>query len=203
MTHTTRTMPRWLTALSALLAFAWVLGTPPSPAGAEETARGQKTNLPAPEDVAELTEALVQKRLREFSSPSAPYLPEIWCGDIDDEPTRTTCWEAYRASLQYYSAGLVRRGRVFEWQHMSTIVIFFVVIGLVLVSVYFAWIQFRRALESRADESGGEKSVGTTVELTTSGVKVSSPVLGVIILALALGFFYLYLVFVYRVQEIF
>jgi hypothetical protein len=42
---------------------------------------------------------------------------------------------------------------------------------------------------------------GTSLELSTTGLKVSSPVLGVVILALSLGFFYLYLVYAYPIQE--
>jgi len=43
----------------------------------------------------------------------------------------------------------------------------------------------------------------TDLELSTTGVKVSSNILGVVILSLSLAFFYLYLAFVYPIQEIF
>lgn len=42
----------------------------------------------------------------------------------------------------------------------------------------------------------------TSIEASTSGLKVSSPVLGVIILSISLLFFYLYLAFVYPIHEI-
>jgi hypothetical protein len=94
------------------------------------------------------------------------------------------------------------RAKVFAWQHFSARIIFFVVLALVAIGIYFAWVQFR--LDIKPDNS----SVGTgqekehRVELSTSGIKVSSPVLGVIILVLSLAFFYLYLVFVYPIAEI-
>jgi hypothetical protein len=43
----------------------------------------------------------------------------------------------------------------------------------------------------------------TELEISKSGVKVSSPILGVIILVISLAFFYLYLVYVYPIEEIF
>jgi hypothetical protein len=43
----------------------------------------------------------------------------------------------------------------------------------------------------------------TEFEASAKGIKVSSPVLGVIILVISLAFFYLYLVYVYPISEIF
>ena len=48
-----------------------------------------------------------------------------------------------------------------------------------------------------------EKGEVTELEASVKGIKVSSPVLGVIILVISLLFFYLYLAFVYPIQEVF
>jgi hypothetical protein len=40
----------------------------------------------------------------------------------------------------------------------------------------------------------------TDIEFSGKGIKVSSPVLGVVILAISLGFFYLYLRHVYPIE---
>lgn len=126
----------------------------------------------------------------------------VWCPQITDEATRAACWKAYRARLEYFESGLQHRTRVFWWQHMSSRIIFAVVLLLVCAGIFFAWIQFRHdlgAAESATSEGAKEHSV----ELSTSGIKVSSPVLGVIILTLSFAFFYLYLVYVYPITEIF
>jgi hypothetical protein len=145
----------------------------------------------------------------------APYIPKVWCGDISDEPTKDVCWKAYRASLGYYATGLTHRTRVFEWQHTSTVIIFWVVIVLVAAGLFFAWLQFQAALKPRpaAPASAGAAEVVavttaagpgvSTVEFGKDGFKISSPVLGVIILALSLAFFYLYLVYAYPIHELF
>jgi hypothetical protein len=132
-----------------------------------------------------------------------PTFTEIWCLDITDEPTREACWESYRSSFNYYKTGHEHRAKVFAWQFFSARIIFFVVLTLVVVGIYFAWVQFKLDMGSKQNgvKKGEEKD--HTLELSTSGVKVSSPVLGVIILVLSLAFFYLYLVFVYPIAEIF
>lgn len=86
----------------------------------------------------------------------------------------------------------------------------FVLLDLVVTGVFFAWIQFRQGTALRAREAGGEgEAAGSSedpdheLEISTQGIKVSSPVLGVVILTLSVGFFYLYLVYVYFISEIF
>ena len=123
----------------------------------------------------------------------------------------------------YHRWGLTHRQAVYRWQFLSTKVTFATVLLLVLSGITFAGIQFYKALKvatsgqvgdkdarsSRSDDGGegggaAAPDTGTTeLELTTKGIKVSSPVLGVIILVLSLGFFYLYLVYVYPIQETF
>ena len=130
------------------------------------------------------------------------------CQDLEDEATRSLCWEAFRARLRYYENGLAQRARAFAWQHFSTQVIFFAVLGLVVVGVTFAWMQFRLDLKkpaagTRSPGAGAAGQPEHEVEISPQGIKVSSPVLGVVILALSLGFFYLYLVYVYPITELF
>jgi hypothetical protein len=134
---------------------------------------------------------------------ASAYLPDVWCGSIDQMETRADCWGAFRAGFNYYKSGLAHRQRVFWWQHISGRIIFFVVLGLVVAGVYFAWVQFRHDLDRTDIKGEVQAPQGHELELSTSGLKVSSPVLGVIILALSLAFFYLYLIYVYPIVEIF
>ena len=87
---------------------------------------------------------------------------------------------------------------MFEWQLFSSRVIFATVIMLVGSGVVFAAIQFRAGLK-RPRVAAPE---ATEIDLSAGSVKVSSPVLGVIILVISLGLFYLYLVYVYPISEI-
>lgn len=111
------------------------------------------------------------------------------------------------AALEEYATwGLEHRRGVFEWQHRSSQIIFFAVLFLVLTGVGFSGIQFYRSMREPVRGTGteeGEESAVSHIEFSAGGVKISSPVLGVIILGLSLAFFYLYLVFVYPISETF
>jgi hypothetical protein len=131
---------------------------------------------------------------------------------------------AFAAYYAYRETGYEHRRAVFKWQLFSSKVIFLVVISLVVVGVYFSWLQFKWAFRRvpgsetpSSDELG--RLIGTTVREMTppsdklsgmastivvspKGFEVSSPVLGVIILLISLAFFYLYLVHVYPINEI-
>lgn len=138
----------------------------------------------------------ISEDARAESPDSAILMPKVPCKSIEDSEVANRCIAALSAYYDYYQFGLVHRERVIWWQHISSRVIFFVVLGLVFVGVYFAWRQFTASLSQEGDKPS------STLEVGSSGIKVSSPVLGVIILSLSLAFFYLYLVFVYPIVEI-
>ena len=133
----------------------------------------------------------------------SPTITEVWCEGINDNSTRESCLESYRSSFNYYKTGHEHRAKVFAWQFFSARIIFFVVLTLVAVGIYFAWVQFKTDMGAQKNDLKKDQENQHTLELSPSSVKVSSPVLGVIILVLSLAFFYLYLVFVYPIAEIF
>lgn len=126
----------------------------------------------------------------------SPIAPPEW---LKDPGTNQAFLEAMGEYYRYRSSGLRHRSRVFEWQLASSKAIFATVLMLVAAGMVFAAIQFRVGLRR---PEGAPADVATQVDLTASGVKVSSPVLGVIILVISLAFFYLYLVYVYPISEI-
>ncbi|WP_155516646.1 hypothetical protein [Ralstonia solanacearum] len=114
---------------------------------------------------------------------------------------------------EYRANGYAYRNRVFEWQLLSSRLIFFAVLSLVIAGVYFAAVQFHVALavarravvhSAKADESakGADDALKMELEISAKGVVVKSSMLGVIVLALSLAFFYLYLVYVYPIHNV-
>ena len=102
-----------------------------------------------------------------------------------------------------HKMSLEHNRRLFEWQLQSSRIIFWVVIGLVVVGIIFSGIQFAKALKLPPQQTEKERQEQLTeLEITTRGIKVSSPVLGVVILVISLGFFYLFLIHVYPVQHV-
>lgn len=156
-------------------------------------------------------------------------------GDVgmQDPTTRQKYLHALGRYYDYRNDGYAFRSRVFEWQLLSTRVIFVIVVLLVLSGIYFAAMQFHVALATarrqlprkeaprkeapRKDSRPGEivgssdsadspaaeagMSLATQLEISAKGVIVNSSVLGVVILTLSLAFFYLYLVYVYPIND--
>lgn len=119
-------------------------------------------------------------------------------GTVFNAETEASFQRAWQAYYDYRANGYAHRQRVFDWQDVSTKIIFVVVIVLVLAGVYFAAVQFHAGLRAhREAPDAGE------VELSFRGIKVRSPVLGVIVLTISLAFFYLYLIYVYPIENVF
>jgi len=133
-----------------------------------------------------------------------PPQPPISMGDEKTERMYKEAWQAY---YQYLSRGLEHRQQVYRWQFRSSKIIFYTVLLLVFIGIIFSGIQFYKAMRlasgsSESDEAHSE-SMRSEFEATPGGIKISSPVLGVIILTISLAFFYLYLVYVYPINELF
>lgn len=131
-----------------------------------------------------------------------PMLPEAPRPTALEGVTREKYEEALREYYDYTISGLRHRSRVFEWQLFSARLIFVVVLALVVAGIYFAAVQFHVGLREPAAPAG-EEAKPTTFKASASGLEVSSPVLGVVILVISLAFFYLYLVYVYPIENIF
>ncbi|MCQ0092133.1 hypothetical protein [Roseovarius sp. M141] len=123
------------------------------------------------------------------------FFPQLPDNFEPDAQTLEAIQQAVRQYYQYRVTAFGHRNRLFDWQHTSSMIIFGVVIGIVLLGLYFSWVQFHK------DEKISDHV--TTLEATKTGIKVSSPVLGVIILMISLLFFYMYLIYVYPVFDTF
>ncbi|MCC7180850.1 MAG: hypothetical protein IT177_20895 [Acidobacteria bacterium] len=108
-----------------------------------------------------------------------------------DPATRSECLEAVRENYRYVKAALDHRRASFEWSLTASKIMFVVVLSLVFSGLLFAAAQFRRGMRAT-----------TEVEFSVSGIKMRSPVLGVVILAVSMAFFYLYARYVYPIQEV-
>lgn len=112
--------------------------------------------------------------------------------------------DAMYAYYEYRVSGFQHRKEVFAWQLFSTKLIFWSVLFLVLSGIGFSGIQFYKSIKTGPGEGAGPTGGSATeFEASAKGIKITSPVLGVIILVISLVFFYLYLVYVYPISEIF
>jgi hypothetical protein len=118
-----------------------------------------------------------------------------------DPATRAKYAAALTAYYDYRISGYRHREDVFAWQFLSSKIIFWVVLLIVFAGILFSAIQFFRGAPKKNGKS--ETSDITEMEASLQGIKVSSPVLGVVILTISIAFFYLYLVFVYPINNVF
>lgn len=87
---------------------------------------------------------------------------------------------------------------LFRWQLFSTKVSFAMTILLVLSGIVFSAMQFWKSFRA----AGAGEPVPTELELSGGRIKVSSPVLGVVILVISLGFFYLFMLHAYPIEDV-
>ncbi len=157
-------------------------------------------NSPEPADTSRIDAMEAALQAEDSQNGSRPLqAPARISGELLDAEGRVAMQAALKAYYDYRAEGYDHRQRVFEWQLLSSRIIFVVVIALVGAGIYFSWLQFRADLKKTGNE--GDRGV-STLEASTSGIKVSSPVLGVVILVISLLFFYLYLQYVYPIEEI-
>jgi hypothetical protein len=98
----------------------------------------------------------------------------------------------YNLALIEYQQWTLRDLRTtYRWQNISSVIIFVMVILLVGAGIYFSWIQFK---------ASGFKGVSSSLGATPQGVQLNTSVVGLIILGLSMGFFYMYLVYVYPIN---
>lgn len=132
--------------------------------------------------------------------------------------------EAEREAREYESWKAQFNRRSFEWHLLSTRVIFVLVVAIVLFGLWLTWLQFtrdqghevrrfkravRQSAEQLDDRAGTDSTaagqdrppVATTLKIGAAGVEITSQVIGMLILAFSLGFFYLYIKDVYPMQS--
>lgn len=99
--------------------------------------------------------------------------------------------EFLKSQLEFDQLSLKHRIKTLEWQYVSTQIIFWLVVMIVIMGVGMS---YRHFLE-------GEVSM-TKISIGKAGIEFGSRLVGVVVLFLSLLFFYLYLTEVYPVREI-
>ena len=146
------------------------------------------------------------------------------CTGYGEPATQAAC-EAYaKAALEHQVWVLQYRQRAYEQHHRNSMWVFLLVCALVVLGMYLSLREFnldsrrrealiaqlskrlRRVAAGKADDAKAEAEDSgagpvTTLGIDPTGVKLTSPVLGVIILVVSMGFFYLYLKTVYPINE--
>lgn len=126
-----------------------------------------------------------------------------------DAATEALRLQAEQADYAYHVFSRMHTQRTFTFQYWTGEVIFWVVLMIVFAGLVFSAIQFyvgiRHPLESRAADGTVSKTDDASVsefEASLQGIKLKSSVLGLLILAMSMVFFYLYLKYVYPITSV-
>ena len=123
-----------------------------------------------------------------------------------DREVHAACLNALEENFTYESERLKHRKWVFRFQLIATNISFLIVVIMVGFGLRFAQIQFSREFTRfPSDIMPRDSSVPvpvTDIEISLARIKVSSSILGVIVLGLAMGFFYLYIRYVFPIQGV-
>jgi hypothetical protein len=98
--------------------------------------------------------------------------------------------------------------KVFQWQYISSIIIFFIVVLIVLMGLYMAYMQFRlsekmflkQSADKTKDDANALEMIKSDLEFGKDGLKINTAVIGLMILSLSLAFLFLYLKYVYPIS---
>ena len=127
-----------------------------------------------------------------------------------DPATQAEQQKALRAKFDYQAYRYFHTKRTFDFQYWSGKIIFWVVLlivfsGLVLSALQF-YVGLRHPLETRLKGDAGatapDDASVSEFEVSLQRIKLKSSVLGLLILAFSLVFFYLYLKYVYPITNI-
>ena len=126
--------------------------------------------------------------------------------DDETKKARLSALKAYYSNLErfYQESGAHRKNEwdhrleSFEWHYWTSVLIFIVVIVLMLSGLYFSYLQF--VASEYGEKEGSDHR--TQFKISKDGIEINSSVIGMLILFLSLGFFYLYLKEVYPLHTI-
>jgi hypothetical protein len=148
----------------------------------------------------------------EIQIPGQPPPPQTcsddWC---------VSTQKAYAEHYKTYVDGLTAiQLRAFNWQFWTSVVLLGVVVAICLAGVIFSGFQLYWATaygsgggsaeRPSADQVAANKpnadQLGTNVELSWQSVRVTSSVIGLVVLVISLAFFYLFLKEVYPISAV-
>jgi hypothetical protein len=199
---------------------------PASPEKKESEADRTREKEPKAADETEMLIQRAKENLKRDSKSSTPLIDsEVASQDVKDAYAAylKSWYENEKWEVDH-------RRWIYNWQYIAAIIVFVISMCVVVVGVVMSWMQFiasQTAVKNRAEalsavgkayqeaakSAGSEpkpevlsamneslKEATNTIKLSSTGVEVATPVVGVIILTLSLAFFYMYLKFVFPIQ---
>lgn len=97
---------------------------------------------------------------------------------------------------EYFISSFDHRAKTFQWQYVASIIIFILVMVIVASGLILSYMHFYKDLKSTTP------SPGTEMELSLQGLKINSSIMGLVILVISIAFLYMYLIYVFPINEL-
>lgn len=135
---------------------------------------------------------------------------------INNKVDSTIRVDMLKTEAMYHNYIFTQRMAIYNWQLNSGKILFFVVVLIVLIGLYLSYLQFKASTAHQEYQRKAGASITTTnkievsdavtsdpitkFEITKDGIKIDSAVIGLVILAFSIAFFFMYLNYVFPIQ---
>lgn len=130
---------------------------------------------------------------RQLLDKQSPPTPETAALNNTALAAKNAEWDA--AYIDYQIWAFKHAEKLFFWQHLVSQVVLLLALTMVAIGFYYAGIQFKVAQKHAADA----KPQTTEIKATLEGFSVKTSALGVVILAMSMAFFVVYLKYVFPI----
>jgi hypothetical protein len=168
--------------------------------------RAQKVNQSKDDIVTEFLsthDSIKKQKITVQSPPKLEFALETPTGNSERDSIQ------FFRQLKQYDFAAMHQERSFAWQFYSSILIFVMVIFIVIMGLVLSYKQFKLMeiqVKSNISKPKSETievaSEDTNIEISQTGLKINTGVIGLAILFLSLAFFFLYLKYVYQIDVI-
>ena len=187
-----------LLALSVLFAFlppsspfAGQQAEPTSDQAISTKSDGNKKGITADSELEKLEKE--NEELRKIISSLNKNIDELQSG----ERQLFTKYADFTDRILDYEANLLEHNeKILEWQRFASNITLLLVVLVVLAGIIFSGVQLLRIIQL------GKPLSDTNLEISAGKIRVTSSIVGVVILVLSLGFLYLFLIEVYQLTPI-
>ena len=146
--------------------------------------------------------------------------PDILKDELPDSLSRCISDAEKKYSVEFYayqSSNLEHRSKTFAWQLFASKIIFIIVMIIVLSGLVLSYLHFYKSLSpagvlplkqvSPTDDTVQTEQMKQNlpvneIEISLTGIKINSSIIGLIILVISIAFLYMYLIYVFPIKEV-
>ncbi|MBN8837168.1 MAG: hypothetical protein J0I09_07915 [Sphingobacteriia bacterium] len=150
-----------------------------------------------------------------MSAATTPPISVAYSNTLESKVDSTTKAIMLKTEAAYHEYMFTQRMAIYNWQLVSGKILFFIVVFIVLTGLFLSYLQFKAStayIEHRLQAAKENPGIGagnladntvpaSKFEVSKEGIKIDSAVIGLVILVISIVFFFLYLRYVFPIQN--